>query len=107
VRDENGKRKNIRPIPEEIAKKIVIQSTLPKIIDPEISDPLEWCLAMHIPLSFFDHLTPLKDIKEVESRGNLYKCGDKTSHPHWAAWSPIRELNFHHPGSFGRFIFKE
>ena len=35
-------------------------------------------------------------------RANLYKCGDQTSHPHWASWAPIGEaLNFHQPGFFG------
>ncbi|MCD6337129.1 MAG: hypothetical protein J7M01_02720, partial [Candidatus Marinimicrobia bacterium] len=37
--------------------------------------------------------------------GNLYKCGDKTSHPHWASWSPIDKLNFHQPKHFGEFVF--
>jgi hypothetical protein len=34
-------------------------------------------------------------------RGNFYKCGNETSHPHWGAWSPVTELNFHLPASFG------
>ena len=38
-------------------------------------------------------------------RGNLYKCGDRTSHPHWAAWSPVDELNFHLPRCFGTLRF--
>jgi hypothetical protein len=38
-------------------------------------------------------------------RANFYKCGDDTSHPHWAAWSPVDELNFHLPRCFGRLGF--
>jgi hypothetical protein len=38
--------------------------------------------------------------------GNFYKCGDETSHPHWAAWSLIGEvLDFHAPERFGRLVF--
>ena len=41
-------------------------------------------------------------------RGNFYKCGDETSHPHWASWSPIgEELNFHCPEHFGILEFEE
>ena len=38
---------------------------------------------------------------------NFYKCGDETSHPHWGAWSPVDELNFHLPRCFGRLGFAE
>jgi hypothetical protein len=35
-------------------------------------------------------------------RVNAFKCGDETSHPHWASWAPIGEaLNFHQPEYFG------
>jgi len=38
-------------------------------------------------------------------RGNFFKCGDETSHPHWASWSPIsEELNFHRPETFGSIV---
>ena len=30
-------------------------------------------------------------------RANFYKCGDETSHPHWASWSPVGRLDFHRP----------
>jgi hypothetical protein len=106
-RDENGKRKNIRPVPAGIAKKILIESSLPAIVDPEIESEIEWRLAVFIPLSFFDHYTPLGNITGAVARGNLYKCGDKTSHPHWAAWNPIDVLNFHRPDCFGSFVFIE
>ncbi|MBW6457534.1 MAG: carbohydrate-binding family 9-like protein [FCB group bacterium] len=106
-RDEHGKRKNIRSIPEQIAQKIIIESTLPPVVDPEIRTGTEWRLAVHIPWSFFDHYTPIAKIGGAVARGNLYKCGDKTSHPHWGAWNPVDELNFHRPGCFGSFVFIE
>ena len=40
-------------------------------------------------------------------RGNAFKCGDETSHPHWASWAPIGEaLNFHQPRCFGALEFE-
>jgi len=104
-RDENGKRKDIRAIPEDHAKMIEIKTDMPRVIEPEITSKESWCLIMMIPFMFFDYYTPIKRIDSSIWQGNLYKCGDKTSHPHWAAWSPVRELNFHQPQHFGEFIF--
>lgn len=36
-----------------------------------------------------------------EMRGNFYKCGDETQHPHWASWSKVERLDFHTPEFFG------
>ena len=44
--------------------------------------------------------------RRQEWRANLYKCGDETSHPHWAAWSPVDALNFHLPRCFGTLRFE-
>jgi hypothetical protein len=38
-------------------------------------------------------------------RANFYKCGDLTSHKHWASWQPVKELNFHRPEDFGEIVF--
>lgn len=42
-----------------------------------------------------------------EMRANLYKCGDKTAHPHFLSWSPIDEVSpaFHRPQFFGELHF--
>ena len=39
-------------------------------------------------------------------RGNIYKCGDKTAHPHFLSWNPIDTPNpdFHRPEFFGEFL---
>lgn len=105
TRDKNGKRKNIKPIPEDHANIILIKSTLPSIVDPEIKDSITWHLSMIIPFKFFDLYTPVKKINSSIWRGNLYKCGDLTSHPHWGCWNPVKELNFHQPKHFGEFRF--
>lgn len=40
-------------------------------------------------------------------RGNFYKCGDKTAHPHFLSWSGIDAPapNFHLPAFFGELTF--
>ena len=38
-------------------------------------------------------------------RANLYHCADDSSHPRWLSWSPIPQLNFHHPPSFAPLHF--
>jgi hypothetical protein len=39
-------------------------------------------------------------------RGNFFKCAEEISHPHWASWSPVDELNFHLPRCFGTIHFE-
>ena len=104
-RDSKGKRKDIRSIPEYHSKQIKILSSLPHVVDPEIKEKTTWFLGINIPFTFFELYTPIKKINSSIWQGNLYKCGDKTSHPHWASWSPIDKLNFHQPKHFGEFVF--
>jgi hypothetical protein len=49
--------------------------------------------------------TPLGPMSSQSWRDNFYKCGDQTSHPHWASWSPVDDLNFHLPRCFGTICF--
>lgn len=39
-------------------------------------------------------------------KGNFYKCGDETLHPHFGMWSPIDlpSADFHRPEFFGTFV---
>ena len=37
-------------------------------------------------------------------RGNFYKCGDHTEHPHWASWAAVDRVDFHAPHRFGDLI---
>ncbi len=106
-RGEDGKRKDVRHISQEHSKVIEIQSTFQHVINKEIQDEETWYIAMKIPFTFFELYSPIKKINGSIWQGNLYKCGDKTSHPHWAAWSPVIELNFHQPKHFGEFIFND
>ncbi len=76
--------------------------SMPDIVDPEIREPKEWCLKFFIPFSIMqNYLGPLSISKKSQWRANFYKCGDKTSHPHWASWNPLTATNFHLPECFG------
>ena len=80
---------------------------LPERIDPEFAHPVVWSLQYTIPWSLFIEVTGHgRPTTGDVWTGNFYKCGDETSHPHWAAWSPIGEvLNFHAPECFGQLVF--
>lgn len=95
-------------VPWELAKDVRVRSSLgPGVIDPEITVPVTWTLDGTIPVALLEQYAgPLRPLCGTTWRGNFYKCGDKTSHPHWAAWSPIESgANFHQPHYFGRLNF--
>jgi len=83
-------------------------ATMPPVVEPEITEPTTWRRGFFIPLSVFEKTTGLqsKELSGQKWRANLYKCADKTSHPHWASWNPITETNFHLPQCFGELTFE-
>jgi hypothetical protein len=91
------------------ADMIRIQASMPREpCLPEKAGPLEWRIEAWVPFEFFRFYAPkaLSPDPSTEWRGNFYKCGDRTSRPHWAAWAPIgAALNFHVPASFGILRF--
>ena len=82
---------------------IRIAGTQPKIVEPEITEPTTWALEYHVPWSLF---TKYFDVAAPTAgttwRANFYKCGDRTSHPHWGSWAPVDtpRPNFHMPEFF-------
>lgn len=98
--------KEFARVPANIGQTIRTRSSLPPRVDPEITAPVEWTLRFFIPFALFEHYVgPLGAKPGQVWRGNLFKCGDETSHPHWASWSPVDELNFHRPSCFGSLCF--
>ncbi len=82
-------------------------TTMPPVVEPEITEPVTWRRGFFIPFTVFRKTTGMRDA-EISGqiwRANLYKCADQTSHPHWASWQPISELNFHLPECFGEISF--
>lgn len=85
---------------------VSIYHSLPPLVEPEMGDDVTWLIEFRIPFALLEQYAgPLGDPAGRVWRANFYKCGDETSHPHWAAWSPVDELNFHLPRCFGRIRF--
>jgi hypothetical protein len=92
---------------EADGRKLLVRSSLPPRVDPEIETPVDWQLAFFIPRELLErHVGPLGPLAGQTWRANLYKCGDRTSHPHWASWSPVDARNFHLPHCFGTLHFE-
>lgn len=90
---------------------IDVKHSLPKIVDPEITDPTVWAVAYRFPTRLLSRYFPAEvhqPASGVTWRANFYKCADDTSHPHWLTWSPVLfdRPDFHRPQSFGRLEFQ-
>jgi len=81
-----------------------IASSLSGTIDPELEDPVTWCVAFAAPWElFWRYFVDLpRPASGTQWKGNLYKCAGATSHPHWGTWAPVESerLNFHAPSFF-------
>jgi hypothetical protein len=92
---------------EEDGRQVAVRSSLPAVVDPEVEGPLDWELAFFIPKALLEkYVGPIGPMAGQAWRANLYKCGDATSHPHWASWSPVDALDFHRPRCFGSLRFE-
>ncbi|HEV7924974.1 MAG TPA: carbohydrate-binding family 9-like protein [Verrucomicrobiae bacterium] len=99
--------KKFTRIPAEIGQKIQVRSSLPKVVDPEIVEPVTWQLNFFAPFQVFEHYVgPLGEVRGQRWRGNFFKCGDEGSHPHWASWAPVDVFNFHTLRCFGTLLFE-
>lgn len=105
VRTQEEFRKYTR-LPESEGRQVKVYHSMPAIVDPEIAGPVEWILEYFVPFSIIKKWSgDSAPVDGSEWRANFYKCADASSHPHWAAWSPVPELNFHEPLAFGEIIF--
>lgn len=94
------------PLSPEDGRRIRVAHSLPAVVAPERIENTTWSLAFQIPLDILAaHVGPLRVKAGEVWQANFYKCGDETSHPHWAAWCPVDELNFHLPRCFGQLRF--
>lgn len=94
-------------VPALAAARVRVAHTLPAVVDPEKAGPLTWLVKVALPLDLLEsYCGPIVSEAKRAWRANLFKCGDQTSHPHWASWAPIGEaLNFHQPQYFGTLRF--
>lgn len=98
------------PVSEADAAKFDIAHSMPKIVEPEITEPTVWTLEYRMPFTVVETYCPeaTKPAAGVTWKANLYKCGDATSHPHWLTWSYVDNPTpkFHMPQDFGTLRFR-
>ena len=93
-------------IPESVAGAVRVRASLPPVSEPEIAEAIAWTLEFFIPFTLLEtYVGGLGAVAGQMWRGNFYKCAEDNSHPHWAAWSPVDEFNFHRPHRFGELRF--
>lgn len=81
--------------------------TMPEVVDPEITTPVNWRLGVVVPFSLFEkYAGALGPISGSTWRANFYKCASDLSHPHWASWRPLTKKDFHLPKCFGDLRFE-
>jgi Carbohydrate-binding family 9 len=96
-------------IPDEQCQEIFCAHSLPRTVDPEIQEPLTWTVSYRIPVRLLEtYAKVIPPASGVQWQANFYKCGDKTSHPHWLTWSPVevQKPDFHRPEFFGTLEFE-
>lgn len=104
----NGTWRRAVPVPPALGLQVQVHSSLPPVVDPETATPVHWTLQFFIPFSVLEAFTgPLEVSPGKVWRGNFFKCATEVSHPHWAAWAPVAEFNFHLPACFGRLFFTD
>ncbi len=96
-------------IPKSECSKIRSAHSLPRIVDPEIEEPVTWTVEYRIPIALLErYCQVITPAPHAIWRANFYKCADNTSHPHWLTWSPVNSPtpDFHVPQSFGILEFE-
>jgi hypothetical protein len=107
-RGPDGKFQMYSEVPKEIADGIEVHASMSGPIENEIDEPTTWTISYRVPIALFEEFTgPLGSLAGQMWTGNFYKCGDKTSHPHWGYWADVGEkLDFHQPDRYGRIVFE-
>lgn len=98
------------PLTDAELARIEVAASQPRIVEPEIATPTVWTVEYRFPVDLIGKYLPAapKPGKGVQWRANFYKCGDKTSHPHWLTWAKVERPrpDFHVPEDFGVLEFK-
>ncbi|MDR3628950.1 MAG: carbohydrate-binding family 9-like protein [Desulfocapsaceae bacterium] len=94
-------------LPTALCNRIQCHPSLPRIVEPEITEPVTWTIGCRIPLAPLAEWLQTMPAPGETWRGNFYKCADATSHPHWLSWAPVEapRPDFHLPRFFGTLLF--
>jgi len=106
-RGPDGKFAGHRILTADELAMIRVYHSMPKTTPIEIAEPVEWCVEYFVPNALLErYVAPLGPPAQRRWRGNFYKCGDETSHPHFASWHPIGRFDFHQPECFAPLTFE-
>lgn len=97
-----------RPAPAEVLQNVDRWSSLGNKPMPLTDGPATWHMALVVPVeTLFE--SGLHDFTGLHMRGNVYKCGDCLSVPHFLSLFPIstERPDFHRPEFFRDIVFSE
>jgi len=106
---QTGPRQGEIRIPESEYKAITVAHSMPKLVDPEITDPTTWTVEYRLPLAVLGKYCAVESpAPGVTWKANFYKIANETSHPHYLTWAPldIQKVEFHLPQFFGTLEFE-
>jgi len=108
-RHQTAPKTNPQPLTDDEIGMLRIFHSEPGIVEPEKQQPTTWLIEYRVPYQILEKRCPVvRPAASVTWRANFYKCGDKTSNPHWLTWSVVDypEPRFHMPEFFGTLQFK-
>lgn len=104
----SGSRREERQLaPQSILDQVKRWSSLGRVPFGTKDGDFKWQMALIIPVTtFFQHR--IQQLDSLQVKANFYKCGDKTSTPHFLSWAPIAVPcpDFHRPDFFGEIVFE-
>ncbi|MEJ5170891.1 MAG: carbohydrate-binding family 9-like protein [Fimbriimonadales bacterium] len=106
---QTGRGQNRRAASPSELGELLILSSLPPRVEPEIPGPVGWRLAVRVPFDLLRRIGPLETPEKGKKwHGNLYHCNENGSHPRWGSWAPIvtPRPDFHRPEFFGEWLFE-
>ena len=107
---QTARGENVKYVEISDCQQVEVAHSLPKIVYPEIKEPVTWVVEYRIPIYILEkYANVTRPALGAVWRANFYKCGDKTSHPHWLTWSPVDNPtpDFHLPEYFGVLSFTD
>ena len=100
--------KGAQIVDPETIRAMDIHHSLPARVAPEMTTPVTWTVSYRVPFEPLARYAPVaRPEPGVLWRGNVFKCADRSSHPHWLTWSPVDlpRPNFHSKEYFGTLRF--
>ena len=90
-------------------KMIEIAHSMPRLIDPEITEQVTWTVEYRIPVKMLEKYSRVTYPEPgISWKANFYKIAENSSNPHYLTWSEVQNPtpDFHLPQYFGVINFK-